>query len=332
MEGDLMKQVRWGILGTGGIAKAFVEDLALLPQAKLQAVSSRTQERADAFAREYDIPRKHTSCQGLAEDPEVDIIYIATPHSEHYAELLTCLNAGKSVLCEKAFTLNARQAEEAVALARSKKIFLMEGMWTRFLPTMRVVKDWVCSGRIGEITRIEASFCGRMDFKPEHRMFNMELGGGVLLDLGVYPIALTNLLLPGWPVEITGTAEFAPSGSDCTDELTLKYSNGAVANLSCGIFKSRLRTACIGGEYGEIYIPHEWYHPFRADLRMNGRRVEACRMRLKGRGYLYEALEAMRCLREGLTESPIMPLDDTLTIMRIMDTLRAPWGLKYPKE
>ena len=202
----------------------------------------------------------------------------------------------------------------------------------RCFPVMRVVRDWVCSGLIGEVTGVKAGFCGRMDFKPEHRMFNLALGGGVLLDLGVYPISLTNLLLPGWPVELQGTAQFSPSGSDCADELTLRYANGALAQLSCSIVKSRLRTACIVGEYGEIFIPHEWYRPLRADLRIGGRRRESCRMRIKGRGYYYEALEAMRCLREGLTESPLMPLDDTLTILRIMDTLRAPWGLRYPNE
>ncbi|HBA83530.1 MAG TPA: oxidoreductase [Verrucomicrobia bacterium] len=327
-----MKHVRWGLLGTGGIAKVFADELALLPQARVQAVGSRTKEKADAFAREFNVPRTHTSCQSLADDPEVDIIYIATPHSGHYTEMLTCLRAGKPVLCEKAFTLNARQAGEVVELARAKKLFLMEAMWMRFFPVIRVVRDWVRSGRLGNLTGIKASFCGHMDFKPEHRMFNPALGGGVLLDLGVYPISLANMLLPDFPVELKGTAELAPSGVDQADELILRYGQGVVAELTCSIIKSRRRTACISGELGEIVIPHEWYYPGRADLRINGRRVESCRMKIKGRGYFYEALEAMRCLREGLIESPIMPLDDTLTVMRIMDALRAPWGFRYPGE
>ncbi len=327
-----MNTIRWGILGTGGIAHAFARDIALLPCARLQAAGSRSAERAAAFAAEFSIPNPHPSCESLAEDPEVDIVYIATPHSEHHRQLLTCLGAGKAVLCEKAFTLNVRQAQEAIGLAREKKLFLMEGMWSRFFPVLRIVRDWVQGGRIGTVMRLEASFCGKRNHDFSHRIYNPALGGGALLDLGVYPIALANLVWPEDPEAVEGTAEFAASGVDADDQILLRYQQGAEARLECSLIKNTPRVARLDGECGHIVIPHEWVHPDRAELWVKGRRVEVCRVPHKGQGLLYEAAEAMRCLCEGLTESPVMPLDDTLAILRIMDALRARWGLRYPGE
>jgi predicted dehydrogenase len=249
-----MQKIRWGVLGPGSIAKQFARGLQVLPDAELVAVGSRSLEKAQAFAAEFKASRVYGSYEALAADPEVDAIYVATPHPFHHANSLMCLKAKKAVLCEKPFTINAVECAELIACARQEKVFLMEAMWTRFLPTIVKVRDWLDQKAIGEPRMVQADFGFRAEVEPDGRLFNLALGGGALRDVGVYPISF------------------------------------------------------------------------------NGKPAETVILPLEATGYNYEAAEVGRCLRAGLTESAVMPLDESLVIMQTMDELRRQWGLVYPGE
>ena len=279
--------INWGIIGPGSIANRFAGGLAAVPGAKLHAVGSRTQAKADEFADRHGAPKRYASYEALAEDPDVQVVYIATPHPQHKGAALLCLEHGKSVLLEKPFTVNAKEAAEVIDSARSKDLFVMEAMWARFFPGMRKVRELIASGTIGEARMVQADFGFRADVDPDSRLFSPALAGGGLLDVGVYPISLASMIF-GTPTEVSGLAQIGETGVDEMAAVTL--------------------TVNAGGKSEELAVPYE-----------NG-------------GFNYEAQEVMDCLRAGKNESTVMPLDETLTIMQTMDTLRAQWGLKYPME
>ncbi|MFJ9677196.1 Gfo/Idh/MocA family protein [Streptomyces sp. NPDC101194] len=327
--------VRWGVLATGGIAATFTEDLRAMPDAEVVAVASRSDASAQAFAQRFGIPRAYGSWAALAADDEVDVVYVATPHSAHREAAALCLEAGKHVLCEKAFTLNAREAGELVKLARDRGLFLMEAMWTYCNPVIRRMTELVRDGAIGDIRTVQADFGFAGDFGPEHRLRDPALGGGALLDLGVYPVSFAQLLL-GEPDRVQADALLSPEGVDLNTSMLLSWSQaGASALLNCSIVGDTPVTAAITGTKGRIDFPHGFFYPERFVLHRPGQEPEEFTAGAAGaglRGMQFEQAEVARALRAGETESPLVPLDGSLAVMRTLDAVRDRIGVRYPAD
>ncbi len=327
------RPVRWGILSTGHIAGKFAAALRLAEGAELYAVASRGRERAEAFARIHGITKAYGSYRELVEDRRVDVVYIGTPHVFHLENTLMCLEAGKAVLCEKALTINAREAEEMIRVAREKKVFLMEAMITPHVPLVQRLLGWVREGRLGEVRYFRAARGLRRSFPPGARQLARHLGGGSLLDLGVYPIAFATLLFEREPEEAFGTAHFGAEGTDEQGAALMKYPGGAIAEVAFALRTRMHNDAWIVGTEGSIHIEEIFAVPERAVLYdRDNQPVAILEEPLRGHGLTWEAEEVMRCLREGRTESPRMPLERSLRIMRIMDRIRKPWPLHYPND
>ncbi|MDQ4127047.1 MAG: Gfo/Idh/MocA family oxidoreductase [Actinomycetota bacterium] len=326
-----MKAVRWGILGTGAIARQFVEGLGSLPEAEVLAVGSRSEASAEKFAQERGIPRRYASYEDLAADPDLDVVYVATPHPFHAGNAELCLGAGKAVLCEKPFTVNAAEAERVVGLARERGLFLMEGMWTRFFPLMERVRALISNGGIGELRMLTADFGFRTDLDPASRLFAPDLGGGALLDVGVYCVSLASMVL-GPPLRTAGRSHIGETGVDEQAAVILEHQAGRLSTLSIGIRTATPQEATILGTEGYVKIHPPWWRPTAMTVSRPGKEDEVVEAQTTGNGFNYEAAEVMRCLDEGRTESDIMPLDETLSVMRSMDEIRAAWGLRYPSE
>ncbi len=325
------KTIRWGILGTGTIARKFAAGLKILPDAKLIAVGSRSAESAGTFGIEFEVPRRHVSYEALVNDPEVDVIYVATPHSCHKDNTLLALAAGKAVLCEKPFAINAREAEQVIAFAGARKLFLMEAMWTRCFPLMERLRELIESKAIGEVRMLTADFGFRAEIQEEQRLFNPAFGGGALLDVGVYPVSLASMIF-GAPTQIASLAHLGKTGVDEEAAMILSHSKGQLAVLSTAIRTDTPQEAIIMGTTGRIRIHSLWWHPTTMTLTREGVTDEVMEFPHAGNGYQFEAMEVMKCLRAGQLESRLMPLDETLAIMKTLDTIRARWGLKYPME
>lgn len=322
---------RWGILGLGNIARSFATGLKSVAGAELVAVGSRSQEKAEKFGDEHGAARRYGSYQDLANDPDIDAIYVATPHSLHFEDALLSLNAGKATLVEKPFTLNEEQSSALVQTSREQNVFLMEAMWTRFTPIMGKLRELVKDGAIGELRLVEADFGFRAGLNPEGRLFNPELGGGALLDVGVYTISLASMLL-GAPTAVTGLAHLGETGVDEQSAMLLSYAKGELAVLSTAIRTNTVHEANIYGTEGRIRVDSPWWIPKSMTLHRNGKDAEVIDLGYEGNGYNYQAVEVEKCVREGRIESEIMPHHETLSIMKTTDTLRAQWGLKYPQE
>jgi len=345
--------VRWGILGTGGIARSFAADLRTIPDATLAAVGSRDADAARRFAQRFDGEHAHASYEALVSDPSVDIVYVATPHHRHREDALLALDAGKAVLCEKPFAINAAQAREVAERARTRHLFCMEAMWTRFLPLVQEVRRRVRAGEIGALRSVSASFCVANERRPQSRLFAPELGGGALLDLGVYGVSLAHWFF-GAPATVHATGSIGITGVDEHTVVLMGWPGGRSATATCSIVARQPNTATLVGETGTITLADPFCCPPSASLarfhpagearsplralrrriarrlgRPDGQRIEAAR---EGRGYRYEAIEAMRCLREGRTESDVISLDDTIAVMETLDRARAELSLRYPGE
>ena len=258
-------------------------------------------------------------------------MYVASPHPMHKDDALLCLRHGKAVLCEKPFTINAAQAEEVIGVARQNNVFLMEAMWTRFLPAVQKVREFVREGAVGDVQIVQADFGFRAGFDPKSRLFDPALGGGALLDVGVYCVSFASMLL-GTPEHVVGTATLGKTGVDETAGVLLRYGSGAVAALSTTILANTPGEATIIGTAGRIKVHAPFWVPSVLTLSRDGQSEEALTLPFVGNGYNYQADEVARCVAQGLTESPQMPLGETLDIMKTMDTLRAQWGVRYPME
>lgn len=326
-----MNDIRWGIMATGAIAHALARAILDTPGGTLAAVASRNRERAAAFAGQYGADRAYGSYRELAKDDDLDVIYIATPHSEHAANMRMCLENGRHVLCEKAFTLNAAEARACIDLARERDRFLMEAMWMRFFPAMAEVRRRLAAKEIGEVRLVQADFCIDLPYDSAHRLYNPDLGGGALLDLGIYPLSLATMVL-GLPDAVNGHAHLSPTGVDELDTITLTYARGASAQLTCSMRLNRPREAFLVGSDGYIQIHDLFFRPTQLTVYRHGRDPEDIHLPFKSNGYRHEVEEVQRCLREGRRESAIMPLDETLALMAIMDRLRRAWGVAYPGE
>jgi predicted dehydrogenase len=326
--------IRWGILGTGKIAKAFATALRETPDAKLAAVASRSVDSATKFGQEYGAERFHGSYQALADDPEVDVIYIGTPHPMHHENALMCLNGGKAVLVEKSFTMNRRQAEDIITLARAKKLFVMEAMWTRFMPAVVEAKRIVDSGEIGKLANVSADFGFTAEVGPEHRLFAPELGGGALLDLGIYPLSMSSFFL-GAVTGVKAQAEMAATGVDMQTAFTLTHEGGSVSSCVCSLRSRTPTELVISGTKGFVRL-HDRFHytdTITVSLVDGAKRSDrTLTLPKSGNGYTHEAQEVGRCLRAGLLESPVMPHAETLALMGTLDEIRAQIGLRYPAD
>jgi len=328
----MAEKIRWGILGCGNIARKFAEGLSAVGDAELAAVGSRTQAKAQAFADKFGAARAHDSYEALVADGEVDVVYVATPHALHKDNSILCLEAGKAVLCEKPFTINTVQARQVIDLARKKGLFLMEAMWTRFLPCLARVRQLLADGTIGEVRMIAADFGFRAGVNPESRLFNPALGGGALLDVGVYTVSLASMVFGDEPGDVATLAELGATGVDEQSAFVLKYPGGRLASLLTAVRTLTPMEATIMGTEGHIRLHTAWWRGSKMTLSVQGRDEQLIELPPEGNGYNYEAQEVGRCLRAGRTESEVMPLDETLAVMRTLDRIRAEWGLTYPME
>ena len=326
------KKVRWGIIGTGFIASKFVEALQFLPEAELVAVGSRAPATAKKFGRAFGIPHQHNSYNKLANDPDVDVVYIATPHPFHMENTILCLKAGKAVLCEKPFALNASQVQQMVKVARAKRLFLMEAMWTRFLPIITKVREWLGQGLIGPVRFLQVDFGFKGSENPKGRHLNLQLAGGALLDVGVYTIALASMVFGKRPTKVTSTAHIGQTGVDEQSAMLLGYRDGQLAVLSCAVRTQTPQEAFIAGTKGMIRIHSPFWSATTTTISIEGKKDETVKIPHECNGFEYEAREVMQCLQAGKLESDNMPLDESLSIVKTMDEIRAQWGLKYPVE
>jgi predicted dehydrogenase len=359
--------IRFGFWGAGSVARLVAFDLRLVRGAELRAVASRSESSARAFAAQVGATAAYAGLDALLDDRCVDVVYIATPHHCHVDDMLRCIDAGKAVLCEKPFTLNAVDAKRAIDFAVSRGVFLMEGMWTRFIPAVKETKRRIANGELGAIRHIQASFAYPAAYDPANRLFSRELGGGALLDRGVYLISLSQYFL-GDPSTISGMATIGESGVDEQCSFQMQFRQGAIASCYAGLRSLGGNEAIIAGDAGRIRLHEPFYKAHRVSLvRLAGepsmpglkarlaaaaraspfatslnRRLQAARdivaaLRTEthafpGNGYQFELAEVVECLQEGRIESAIMPHADTLAVMRGMDSLRRQWGLRYPQD
>ncbi len=325
------RTIRWGVLGTGWIASQFAEDLRLVDGAELAAVGSRTAARAVDFARRYGFARAHGSWAELAADPDVDAVYVATPHAQHYDAAMACLAGGKAVLCEKPMTLDLPSSAALVQEARGRGRFLMEAMWMRCNPAIRQAVRTAAEGAIGDLVSVSADFGLPGPFDPGHRLRAPELGGGALLDLGVYPLHLAHLFL-GAPATVQSWAKLTPEGVDETTGILLGFASGAVATLNCSINGPSRNAATITGTGGRIDLPPGFWAPRSYELFRDGHEPERVDLPFDGHGYQFEAAEVGRCLSAGELESPLVSQETTLEVMNLMDTIRGQVGVVYPPQ
>jgi predicted dehydrogenase len=329
-----MEKIRWGILGCGRIAGKFAADLKLVEDAELIAVASRNQETADEFCKLYPAKFRHNSYEALAMNDEVDVIYVATPHALHYENTLLCLENHKAVLCEKAFAINSRQAKEMIALAKKNKLFLMEALWTKFMPHYKQVMQMIHNGDLGEIKSVLVNFGFAPTAPVPDRIFNPALGGGTLLDIGIYNVFMA-LSAMGKPDNIDAYMTPAYSGVDEQCAVTFRYKNGGLAQLF-STFSSNLATeADINGTKGRIRLASRFYEP-STQIEFYPGRIDTKTIlpfdKEPGWGYQYEIRHVQECLRQRLTESPVMTHADSLLLMETLDEIRVKAGITYPAD
>jgi predicted dehydrogenase len=322
-----MSEVRWGIVGTGAIAVGFADALSQVDGATLAAVASRTVDGADAFGARFDVAARYASYEDLASDDSIDIAYIATPQSRHVDDTLLMVEAGKHVLCEKPFALDADESRSMVDAAKTKGVFLMEAMWSRFLPSYRHLVEVIGDGRIGEPILVEADFGWRREVDPEHRLFRRDLGGGGLLDLGIYPLQLASLVL-GIPQSVAARGVIGETGVDELVAAVTEHPNGGIAVSKASLRVGMTCAARIAGTIGVIDIPALMHCPESITLSVLGE-VERFDGSYEGSGMRFEIEEVHRCVVDGRTESAVMPLDESLALMRILDEIRAQIGLDF---
>jgi predicted dehydrogenase len=323
--------IHWGIIGPGHIAEKFAADLQRVPGCTLTAIASRSYDRAKDFASRFHVPEFYGSYDEITNNPNVDIIYIATPHNLHCDNSLLCLSNGKAVLCEKPFAINLKEAQQMVTLARNNGVFLMEAFWSRFNPVIQIIKSIIDSNELGKIKLLKADFGFKSIYNPEGRVFNPLLGGGSLMDVGVYPLFLASLLL-GKPEVIRAVAQLNQSGIDESCGITLKYENGAIAILSSSVVAGTEAEAQISCENGRIYLPARWYVPKKAQIIQNDKSDRLIEKDFEGFGYQFEAIEANKCLRESQIESPLLSHEFSLMQMSILDEIRKLCNIVYSAD
>lgn len=325
------KTFRWGIIGTGGIATAFATDLQRLPDHMVAAVGSRSSQKGQAFASQFPNCRAYGSYEELVADLNIDGIYVATPHPSHVSGTLLALHAGKPVLCEKPFAVNASEAKIMIDTAREKNLTLMEAMWTRFLPHIKEVRQTLNSGVVGEIISVEADHGQRLAPLQIPRLMLPEFAGGALLDLGVYPISFAHMVL-GVPAKITASAAFTPEGVDGQTTAIFDYASGAQAILTANMITDTPCRAVISGTLGRIEIDRTFYSPTSIRVILNDNSIAEYPNEYEGHGLREQAIEFANLVRTGQKESTLLTLDETYQIMQSMDKIRRLIQLKFPIE
>ena len=321
----------WGIIGCGNIANQFAKSLAIMPDVKLLGVASRSEEKARHFAHQYQSEHWFGAYTDLVRMPELDAVYIATTHNYHFENSMLCIDHGKGVLCEKPLTVNAREAEKLIEHARSKKVFLMEAFWTRFLPSTRKLTELLDRNVIGDVKMIKADFGYNFPFDAESRVYNPVLAGGALLDVGIYPINLAQYVYKSDPEEIVSSSILSSTGIDEQSAYLFKYKGSRMALLYSAVNVETRNDAWIYGSKGIIHMP-KFYAASKLHISKSTGENETFDLPYESTGYSYEAAEVMKCMRSGKLESDIMPNRDSLKIMQIMDKMRLSWDMHYPAD
>lgn len=331
-EMEMEKEIKWGLMGAGRISGWFATALSVLPDANCYAIASRTLEKSQQFAKQYEFSRAYGSYEEMLQDDKVDVVYIGTPVREHYNNIMMCLKAGKNVLCEKSLTVNALQAKEVVKLAREKNLFLMEAMWTKCQPVFCQIKQWIADGLLGEIKAVDIHFYTKTG--KGHRLYKHELAGGALLDLGYYPVTYACALMNHHPLEVQSHSIIGNGNVDYLDSIVLEYEDGRFTHLSCGLGAEKMVSLYILGTKGRISMQEEYF--FQAQkvevLDFDNDVIASYEGPFLKNGYEFEAIEVMNCLRNGQTESNRVTLDDTVAVMEILDICREKAKFKYDFE
>lgn len=325
----MQEKIRFGIIAAGRISESFATGLESVGEARLEAVASRNIQKAKAFATRFKAGHAYGSYLELAQDPDIDVVYIGSPNSLHREHSLLCLEHGKAVICEKPFASNQREAQEMVDLARKKGLFLMEAMWTRYIPMIQKIRGWVAEGRIGRVKLIKGDFGYKSDSAYTDIRFKPELAGGALLDVGIYPISFASMIFNQAPQSIDALTDIGPHGVDEQTSMLFGYPGGEMAQLSCAIMTGMPNEMSIIGEEGYIHLPRAWYAQ-EAKLHLPGQEAISLEIPIVGNGYNYEAAEVVTCLRAGRQESENMPLDESLALMATLDRVRKKIGLVFP--
>ncbi len=323
----MLKKVHWGMIGLGNIAHKFAADLQLSDHAVLQGVASRSLEKATEFAEIYNAVTAYDSYEALANDPKIDVIYIATPHTFHFENTMLCLQHGKAVLCEKPMGINSTQVQTMIQEAKSRKLFLMEAIWTRFIPAIEKMISLLDEKTIGDIVHVRADFGFKAELNLESRAFNKSLGGGSLLDIGIYPIFLSLLVL-GIPTDVKTMARMTETDVDSFCALLFDYATNAKAILESTFEANTPTEAYIHGTKGAIKLHRRFHHPTTITLYKNGEEI-VFEIPYTGNGYVHEIEEVNSCLRNGQTESSKLPLELSLNLITIIDRVKAQIGLQY---
>ncbi|MEM7105128.1 MAG: Gfo/Idh/MocA family oxidoreductase [Bacteroidota bacterium] len=321
----------WGIIGLGNIASKFAIGLKSVPGATLLAVASRSIEKANKFAMEHDAQHAYGSYEEILKTPKIDVVYIATPHHLHAQNTMMCLNAGIAVLCEKPFAINYEEVMSMVALAREKRTFLMEAFWTRFHPHIKKLVELTASNKLGKLNSVTANFGFKATYDPESRLFNKYLGGGTLLDIGIYPVFLSLLLL-GRPETIEAEATFTDTEVDMTCSVKMTFQDSAVANIYSSFEEELENEAVIEGEKGYIRIPARWHEPNFLYTKIGDKPEGPMSFFHRGNGYNYQAKELQFQISQRLIESPLMSHEFSLLLMDTLDRIRKIIGLTYPNH
>jgi dihydrodiol dehydrogenase / D-xylose 1-dehydrogenase (NADP) len=328
----IIKTIRWGIIGAGRISAIFAEALNGVQGTQIVAVGSRNFDRGKNFADKMKIAKAYGSYEELLADKDIDVIYIGTPHSEHKKNVELSIKAGKAVLCEKSFTLNQKDTSYLIDLAKEHDVFLMEAMWTKFLPTTKTVKEWVKTGKIGEIKYLNINFGFSKEIVAENRLFNPQLGGGALLDVGIYPVSYAIHMMDSLPIEVSSQVIMGKTNVDEVNSMLFRFENGTIANLSSAIRAEIGKDAVIVGELGKIIIENFWQAQSAKVYDNHGNLMESFEKPFLVNGYEYEIMEVNECISENRKESELLPLADTRKIMGILDMIREQWNYNYPDE
>ncbi|MCU1591394.1 MAG: putative oxidoreductase [Frankiales bacterium] len=324
----MTRDIRWGIAGPGRIAEKLVEDFAVVDGARVTAVGSRSLERARAFADRHGVDRAYGSYSELLADPDVDVVYVATPHPQHASIARAAVLAGKALLVEKAFTATSAGAAAVIELARSRDVFVMEAMWTRFQPAVLRMQELIADGAIGEVRSVQADLGVQRVFDAQDRLFALELGGGALLDLGVYVVSFAQMIL-GTPGSVTAVGSLFPTGVDAEAALLLGYADGRSAVLTTSLRNALPGQARVFGATGWIDVLPRFHHPRTIVLHRSDSQPETIVRAQLGAGYAHQLIEVNECLRAGRTESAVMPLDDTLAVQQVLQQAADQLGVHH---
>ncbi|MGY1830706.1 Gfo/Idh/MocA family protein [Geodermatophilus sp. SYSU D01180] len=327
----MSEQIRWGIVGPGRIAQSVMGDFAHVEGARPVAVASRSADRAQAFAEQHGLERAYGSYAELLADPDVDVLYVATPHPQHHAIALAAIDAGKALLVEKAFTATTAGAQEVVTAARGAGVFVMEAMWTRFQPAVVRMRELIADGAIGEVRSVQADLGVDRVYDPADRLFALELGGGALLDLGVYVVSFAQMLL-GTPDTVTAAGSTYPTGADAEAALLLGWEDGRSATLTTSLRYPTPGQARVFGTGGWIDVLPRFHHPATIVLHRTGAEPEEITRPATGVGYSHELAEVTRCLQEGRTESAVVPLADTLAVQDVLGRAAEQLGVRHRED